>query len=562
MLKEILIQDDAEETAVALLEDGRLMEIYLERDSNQRLVGNIYKGRVANVLPGMQAAFVDIGLEKNAFLFVDDTSGIEALEGEIVSRSRRRISDVVREGQEILVQVAKEPQGTKGARVTTQITLPGRYLVLMPTVNYIGVSRRISHEEERERLKNLARAVKPRRMGLIVRTVAAGAGLEELQADCQNLTRTWKRIRQAARRSKAPRLVHHDVELSLRILRDLYADDVNRLVVNSPATYAKVLEVLAGRAPNLRQRVILRENADLFAVYGVQNQIEQALKRKVWLRCGGYLIIDQMEALTAIDVNTGKYVGRHNLAETVLTTNLEAAVEVARQLRLRNIGGIIVVDFIDMDDPLHREQVIKVLEGELTKDKTKTQILGFTRLGLLEMTRKKAQQRLESVLQQDCPYCHGTGKVLSAETVTLKARKEILQLAAVSKARAILAEANPAVAAPLIGVGGANLRTLERRAGKKLIIKGNENFHLEEVRLRELFDREEIDNLSTPVKVGQVLQVTIEGVHTGNGGDGIARVAGFVLDIPGGAAYLGREVPVEITRVFRTYARARLLANA
>lgn len=204
MLKEILIQDDAEETAVALLEDGRLMEIYLERDSNQRLVGNIYKGRVANVLPGMQAAFVDIGLEKNAFLFVDDTSGIEALEGEIVSRSRRRISDVVREGQEILVQVAKEPQGTKGARVTTQITLPGRYLVLMPTVNYIGVSRRISHEEERERLKNLARAVKPRRMGLIVRTVAAGAGLEELQADCQNLTRTWKRIRQAARRSKAP----------------------------------------------------------------------------------------------------------------------------------------------------------------------------------------------------------------------------------------------------------------------------------------------------------------------------------------------------------------------
>ncbi|KYH31818.1 Rne/Rng family ribonuclease [Neomoorella mulderi] len=562
MNKEILIQVDAEETAVAVLEDGRLMEIYLERAAKARLVGNIYKGRVANVLPGMQAAFVDIGLEKNAFLFVDDTTGLEALEGEIPPRSRRRISDVVREGQEILVQVVKEPQGSKGARVTTQITLPGRYLVLMPTVNYIGISRRIGSEEERERLKTLARAVKPRRMGLIVRTAAAGAGLEELREDSRALSRTWKRIREMARRSKAPRLLHHDVELSLRILRDLYTEDVSRLLVNSRDTYNRVIEILAERAPDLRRRVVLRDGADLFALYGVQNQVEEALKRKVWLKCGGYLVIDQMEALTAIDVNTGKYVGRHNLADTVLTTNLEAAVEVARQLRLRNIGGIIVVDFIDMENPAHQEQVIKVLQRELARDKTKTQILGFTRLGLLEMTRKKDQLELGNVLQQDCPYCHGTGKVLSEETVALQARKKVLQLAGGSRARALLVEANPAVASLLIGSGGAHLRLLERRAGKKLIIKGKENFHLEEVNVRELFDLDEINNLATPVKAGQVLKVTIEGVHTVNGGDGIARVDGFVLDIPGGASYLGQEVPVEVTRVYRTFARARLLADA
>ncbi|MBC7326250.1 MAG: Rne/Rng family ribonuclease, partial [Moorella sp. (in: Bacteria)] len=297
----------------------------------------------------------------------------------------------------------KEPQGSKGARVTTQITLPGRYLVFMPTVNYIGLSRRINDEEERERLKTLARVVKPRRMGLIVRTAAAGASLEELRADSKALGCTWKKIREQARRSKAPRLLHQDVELSLRILRDLYTEDVSRLLVNSRETYNKVIEILAGRSPDLGQRVVLREGADLFDLYGVQNQVEQALKRKVWLKCGGYLIIDQMEALTAIDVNTGKYVGRHNLADTVLTTNLEAAVEVARQLRLRNIGGIIVVDFIDMENPAHQEQVIKVLEKELARDKTRTQILGFTRLGLLEMTRKKDQLELGSVLQQDCP---------------------------------------------------------------------------------------------------------------------------------------------------------------
>ncbi|MEW8959348.1 MAG: Rne/Rng family ribonuclease, partial [Moorella sp. (in: firmicutes)] len=399
MNKEILIQEDAEETAVAVLEDGRLMEIYMERDARARLVGNIYKGRVANVLPGMQAAFVDIGLEKNAFLFIDDTYGLKAL-GEEGVGSRRRIGDVVKVGQEVLVQVVKEPRGTKGARVTTQITLPGRYLVLMPTVNYTGISRRIGGNGERERLKELLRAVKPHRMGLIARTAAAGASLEELKEDLRSLCLTWKAIRELALKSRAPRLLHRDAELSVRILRDVYTEDVDRLLVNSRTAYTRILDQLAVLAPELRRRVVLKEGVDLFALYGVQSQVEQALKRKVWLKCGGFLILDLMEALTSIDVNTGKYVGRHNLAETVLKTNLEAAVEVARQLRLRNIGGIIVIDFIDMENPAHQEQVIKVLQNELARDKTKTHILGFTRLGLLEMTRKKDQAELGSMLQQ------------------------------------------------------------------------------------------------------------------------------------------------------------------
>ncbi|MGI6285303.1 Rne/Rng family ribonuclease [Neomoorella humiferrea] len=561
MNKEILIQEDAEETAVAVLEDGRLMEIYMERDARARLVGNIYKGRVANVLPGMQAAFVDIGLEKNAFLFIDDTYGLKAL-GEEGVGSRRRIGDVVKVGQEVLVQVVKEPRGTKGARVTTQITLPGRYLVLMPTVNYTGISRRIGGNGERERLKELLRAVKPHRMGLIARTAAAGASLEELKEDLRSLCLTWKAIRELALKSRAPRLLHRDAELSVRILRDVYTEDVDRLLINSRTAYTRILDQLAVLAPELRRRVVLKEGVDLFALYGVQSQVEQALKRKVWLKCGGYLIIDQMEALTAIDVNTGKYVGRHNLAETVLKTNLEAAVEVARQLRLRNIGGIIVIDFIDMENPAHQEQVIKVLQNELARDKTKTHILGFTRLGLLEMTRKKDQAELGSMLQQDCPYCHGTGKVLSEETIALQARKKVMQLASESRAPALLVEANPAVAALLIGPGGGKMRLLEQRAGKKLIIKGNEDLHVEEVRLIEIFDRREIAELAAPVKAGQVLKVTIEGIHTVNLDDGIARVDGFVLNIPGGAAYLGQEVPVEITRVYRTYARARIVDDA
>ncbi|NMA14166.1 MAG: Rne/Rng family ribonuclease, partial [Clostridia bacterium] len=409
MYKEILIKVEPEETAVAVVEDQQLVEIYLERAGSQRLAGNIYKGLVENVLPGMQAAFVDIGLEKNSFLYVEEAIPQRLWEEDEEEHHPYSIGEVLKQGQEVLVQIAKEPVGTKGARVTTHLTLPGRYVVLMPTVDYIGISRRIEIESERKRLKSIAEELKPQGMGLIVRTVAEGMSAEEIAIDIKMLTRLWKKIQNRAAHGSAPQLIHKDLELVQRVIRDIFTENVDRVLVNSKENYEKVADILDLTAPGLKNRVAIRDVKDIFFIYDIPGQMEKALKRKVWLKCGGYLILDQMEALTAIDVNTGKYVGTTNLADTVLKTNLEATVEIARQLRVRNIGGIIIIDFIDMDIPQHRALVLDSLENELKKDKTKTNILGFTQLGLLEMTRKKVGQGLAHVLQKDCPFCDGKG---------------------------------------------------------------------------------------------------------------------------------------------------------
>ncbi|WP_148134740.1 Rne/Rng family ribonuclease [Candidatus Formimonas warabiya] len=557
MYKEILIKMDPEETAVAVVEDQQLVEIYLERSSNQRLAGNIFKGIVENVLPGMQAAFVDIGLEKNSFLYVEEAVPQRVGEDDADGEPRHySIGEVLKEGQEILVQIAKEPIGTKGARVTTHLTLPGRYVVLMPTVDYVGISRRIESEPERKRLKALAEQVKPEGMGLIVRTVAEGMSQEELAADIKMLAKLWKKVQSKALRSSAPQLIHKDLELLQRIVRDTLAENVDRVLVNSKEGYEKIQEILDVTAPTLKNRVMIKDVKDIFFVYDIPAQMEKALKRKVWLKSGGYLIVDQMEALTAIDVNTGKFVGTTNLSDTVLKTNLEATVEIARQLRVRNIGGIIIIDFIDMDIPQHKALVLQALENELKKDKTKTNILGFTQLGLLEMTRKKVGQGLTHVLQKDCPFCEGKGKVLSEESVSLSAKKEILSVSEYSGAPAILVEANPAVAAYLIGSGGHNLRILEQRTGKRIVIKGVAGMRMEETLIRPAYDLEEMEKQAVPVEIGQKIKVKVEEPHAGHNFDGIARVEGFVIDIEGGSALLGQEVWVEITRIYRTYAKA------
>ncbi|GAW93330.1 Rne/Rng family ribonuclease [Calderihabitans maritimus] len=562
MYKEILIQVDEDETAVAVLENHLLVEIYLERSLNQRLVGNIYKGKVENVLPGMQAAFVDIGLDKNAFLFVEDALPARGnSEGGMEGRPVPSIDDVLKVGQEVIVQISKEPIGTKGARVTTRVTLPGRYVVLMPTVDYVGISRRIEDEAERERLKGLAQKVKPENMGVIVRTVADGMTTDALKSDVEALVALWKKIQNKAHHSPAPSLIHKDLGLLQRILRDLFTENVDRLLLNSRYAYEKVMDILDIIAPHLKNKVHLMENRDLFNAYNVTAQIEQALKRKVWLKCGGYIVIDQTEALTAIDVNTGKFVGSTNLADTVLKTNLEAAVEIARQLRLRNIGGIIIIDFIDMESAAHQEMVLKTLEEELRKDKTKTNVLGLTQLGLVELTRKKSRQGLHSVLLKNCPYCDGKGKVLSDETVSLRVKKEIKELAQKTEAPAILVEVNPTVASLLIGPGGSHLRELEKKIDKRLLIKGEETLHIEEVQIKPLYDEGEIDKLAVPVEVGQRLKVKIESPHSSNINDGIARVHGFVVDVAGAAPLIGQQVEVEVTKVFRTWARARLVSE-
>lgn len=553
MEKEILIQADEEGTRVAVVEDGRLVEIYLER--YQKLVGNIFKGRVANVLPGMQAAFVDIGIERNAFLYAGDV--ISPSNGERHGRDQA-IEHVLKPGQEIVVQVTKEPLDGKGARVTTQITLPGRYAVFMPAVDYVGISRRISDEKERERLRDLALEIKPEGRGLIVRTAAEGVSREDLREDVQALEQIWSDIVKTSQKLPAPVLLHGEVDLTDRIVRDLFNDDVTSLQVNDRSIYENILRSLADSETFLKNRVHLSEDEDIFSKHNVTGQVMQALKHKVWLQCGGFLVIEQMEALTAIDVNTGKYVGRENLEDTVLRTNKEAAVEIARQLRLRNVGGIVIIDFIDMALEEHRQEVLSVLEQELKKDKTRTRIMGITKLGLVELTRKKARRALEGVLLQKCPYCNGNGKVLAEETVSLNARREILLRLARQEAPGLLVRAHSSVASLLMGSEGKLLKEMEEKTGKRIVIQGDDDLHVENVFMEELWDEEVLED-SVPVKKGERFEVLIEETNSLNPQHGIARIQGFVLDVTEAGSMVGSRVPVEITEVFHSFAEAQLL---
>ncbi len=567
MRKEILVTVDIDQTRAAVLEDGELVELYIEQPVHERIVGNIYKGKVENVLPGMQAAFVNIGLERNAFLYVDDAQpGRVQLEGEEpLPRSGRRptIGELVRTGQEVLVQVAKEPIGTKGARVTCNITLPGRFLVLMPHVDYVGISRRITDERERDRLRQIAHAVKPEGMGLIVRTVAEGATEEELAHDVAFLVRHWQQIADRARTARAPALIHHDQGLIHRLVRDGLDESVSLFLVDQRSAYDTALAVVELHAPHLRDRVKLYTRSDqtLFDYYGVEMEIEKALRRRVWLKSGGYIIIDQTEALTAIDVNTGKYVGSTNLADTVFRTNLEAAREIARQLRLRDIGGIIIIDFIDMDREDHRQQVIQALQEALKRDRTRVNILGLTQLGLLEMTRKKSRQNLTEVLTKPCPACEGRGKILNEQAMAHRVRAEIRRIMKQSSSEALLMEVHPSVAALLIGPGGANLKALEEELARTIYIRGNSAVPPDSWNLKALGSREEVEARALPVAAGQVLQLRIEEPHAANGADGIARVDGYVIDVAGAGRLVGQVVPVEILKVHRTYARGRVVGR-
>lgn len=566
MKKEIVVNADHGETRAALLEDRRLVELYVEREDNQRVVGNIYKGRVENVLPGMQAAFVDIGLERNAFLYVDDALAYKNGhngEDEPVEGSRfHSIKDILKEGQHIIVQVTKEAIGTKGARVVTQVTLPGRYFVLMPTVEYIGISRRIADDGERARLKSIAKHLRPKGMGLIVRTVAEGKDEEELAQDCRFLAREWERIRAKAKRYSPPALLYRDHDLGYRIVRDMFTADIDKLVIDNEAEYRKILELVDSLSPHLKDRVYLyHQGPPLFESYGVEPEIGRALDRRVWLDCGGYLVIDHTEALVSIDVNTGRFIGTTHLADTVLKTNLEAATEIARQLRLRDIGGIIIVDFIDMESKEDERKVLERLEEHIQRDKTKTHILGFTNLGLVEITRKKVKQDIGDLLHRDCPYCDGTGQVLSEATVAFRTQREVKRLAKDSPGEAILVAVHPSVAALVIGSGGTNLRRLEEDTGKSLYVKGSEELHIEDIEILAVGSKAEVEERALPVKEGQVLDMQVEEPHITNPKDGIARVEGYVIDIEGAGRMVGQKLKVEITKVFRTYAKGRMITE-
>lgn len=410
-MKQIVVQSREGDTQVALLEDGQLTEFYSDRPVKAQLVGNVYKGKVVNVLPGMQAAFVQIGLEKNGFIYIDDVLPAHL---DQVPRMKPPITELLREGQELTVQIAKESLGTKGARVTTHFSLPGRWIVYMPNADYVGISRKIDGESERARLKEIAERIRRPGEGMIIRTVAEGEPPEALERDLNMLRSEWTRILERAERAKVPELLFREPGVLERLVRDSFTEQVDELVIDDAGKASEISRLTREMGLKLDGRIrVQRDDSGklLHHTLGIHQQLESAVQRKVWLKSGGYLIIDRTEALTVIDVNTGKYTGSSSLEDTVYTTNLEAAEQIGRLLRLRDFGGIIIVDFIDMSSEKSRTEIADHLAEIMKRDRTKSLVVGWTRLGLLELTRKKVRESLDELHIVACPHCGGTGKV-------------------------------------------------------------------------------------------------------------------------------------------------------
>ena len=498
MSRRILINTTPWETRVALVDDNTLLELQMERPTDRGIAGNIYKGKVVRVLPGMQAAFLDIGLEKAAFLHVsdlvspdappaaDDEDGDEdAAEDEPLParppRDPRPIEERLGKGQELMVQVAKEPIGSKGARVTAHVSLPGRHLVFMPGTRHIGISRRIESAEERDRLRSIVEAERPPEGGLIVRTACEGESKREIAGDVRFLTRLWERIRRNAAAASAPALIHTDLDLVLRTVRDLFTTEVDHLIADTPDEHARVLDFVSTLMPRLAQRVELhQEPTPLFEAYGVEAKIARALDRRVWLKSGGYLIFEQTESLTTIDVNTGRYVGKRDQEETVLRTNLEAARLIVQQLRLRNIGGIIVIDFIDMEEPENRAKVFDALQEAVRRDKARSNVLRISEMGLVQMTRKRTRASLEKLLTSPCTDCHGTGRIRGVETIAFDALRAVLTAARRKDADTLSLRVHPEVAAFLRDQAARHVEEAERLIGRPLAIRVDESIRREQ----------------------------------------------------------------------------------
>jgi ribonuclease G len=495
--KEIFVSVGVHEQTVAVLEDGKPAEVYLARPGLRKVAGNIYKGVVDNVLPGMEASFVDIGLEKNGFLYVDEIV-VPELEGK---RHGRRIQELIARGEEVLVQAVKDPMGTKGARLTTEISLPGRFVVYTPYGDGIGVSRRLD-DDERERLKKICKALEVPEGGLIVRTAAEGASEQELAGDLGLLLKLWETIRGRASRTKAPALVYQEADLPLRIVRDLFIRDFERVVVDHERTYRKIVAYLKRTSPELAARVErYRGKEPLLEKSGVQEAVQSTLGRRVDLPSGGYLIFDYAEAFTVIDVNTGRFVGgrgkasQGRLEDTITKNNLEAVNEVVRQLRLRDIGGIIVIDFIDMANPKNRQLVEDALNAELERDRTKTYVVEISPLGLVEMTRQNVTDGPREILTVSCPTCTGDGVIVSPETHAVEVERRLRRHVAGSKAEAFLVELHSEVAKILVGPDGTHLEELEKETGRRFAFKTKKSFRLDRFQVLSEGKASEIDGL-------------------------------------------------------------------
>ncbi|TLX57390.1 ribonuclease G [Stutzerimonas nosocomialis] len=481
MSEEILINITPMESRVAVVENGVLQEVHVERTQRRGIVGNIYKGKVVRVLPGMQAAFVDIGLDRAAFIHASE---ISAREGSAVEP----ISALVHDGQSLVVQVTKDPIGTKGARLTTQLSIPSRYLVYMPRTSHVGISLRIEEEVERERLKQIvAECVEAEGIeeagGFILRTAAEGAGADEIMMDIRYLRRLWGQIAGQMKSARAPSLIYEDLTLAMRTLRDLVHPRIEKIRIDSRENFQKISQFVAELMPELDDRLEhYPGERPIFDLYGVEDEIQRALERKVMLKSGGYLVVDPAEAMTTIDVNTGAFVGHRTLEETIFKTNLEAATAIARQLRLRNIGGIIIIDFIDMEDEEHRRQVLRTLEKQLERDHAKTNIIGITELGLVQMTRKRTRESLEQILCEPCSCCQARGKLKTPETICYEIFREILREARAYQAEGYRVLANQRVIDRLLDEESGNVADLEGFIGRPI------KFQVESMYSQEQYD--------------------------------------------------------------------------
>jgi ribonuclease G len=506
MRKRIVINADPHETRIAILEENELVELLVERGEKRSHVGDIYKGRVNAVLPGMQAAFVEIGLPKTAFLHASDLAenlaDFEDLDSddEPSGRSGRRarrpvptIEDCLKKGQEILVQVTKESIGTKGPRVTQQVSLPGRFTVFMPGVDHSGVSRRIEDRGERSRLKGLVAEHRPKGAGLIVRTAGEGKGEREFANDVKYLVKLWEKVERRAKTSRAPSLIHRELELTTGLIRDLFTEDVEELIIDSKDAHRDILNYLRSISPELRERVKLYKGRQpILDAYDIEAQIEKAFERKVWLKKGGYLVIDQTEALVSIDVNTGRFTGKKNQEDTIFKTNIEAAREAARQLRLRDMGGIIVIDFIDMEIESNKKAVLDELRHNLKRDRSRTKAFAVSDLGLVEMTRQRERPSLLAYYSEDCPSCAGIGKILSLESVMVKLERLLRRLSAAAKEKEIVVRVAPEVAVYILEHNGRRLAEVERRYKLSIDLKDDPQVRREEIRMFSARTKQEI----------------------------------------------------------------------
>ncbi len=490
-VKEIFLDSNPFETRLAIREDEELAEFYVERKKDRGITGNIYKGRVVRVLPGMQAAFVEVGLDRTAFLHVTDVlESVELIEEEDVSEvskeesrsgsSGHKIQELLKAGQDIMVQVEKEPLGTKGARLTSYLALPGRYLVFMPNYERVGVSRKIEDERERKRLRDMVLKLKPQGVGFIIRTVCEGKRKDEIMADMDYLLKLWRNIVKKMESTPAPALLYEELDLTLRSVRDIFTRDVKKFVIDSKEEYERAVRFIEEFMPELLGKVELYNGKEpMFDAYGIEVELAKALERKVWLPSGGHIVIDQMEALTAIDVNTGKYVGKKSSEDTILKTNLEAVKESVHQLRLRNIGGIIVIDFIDMAKQSNREKVYRGLKEALKKDKARTNILKVSELGIVEMTRKRVRESITQTLLEPCPYCDGDGLVKGKDTVLMEIYRDLIKEMP-ARRRKVVVYANPVIAERLRGSASDLVTELSKRFRKKIVVKPVDTFHQEE----------------------------------------------------------------------------------